>query len=161
MKLLQFLLLYYWLKSKLFKRREVKPSASLGRKDGKPAGFITAKLQEAPKFSTMSEGEKTAFVMVGLIIGLGILQSLSKTSGPEGRNGLPPFVERLFSPLVKEEDLECVMGDLHEGYLEKLERLPAARAMLWLYSQVFRSVWPLARAAARDKLLSWLRQEIR
>jgi hypothetical protein len=161
MKTLQFLLLYYWLKLQLFRPRKVKREVSLSRKDREAMGLITTKLKELPNFSTMSDGEKNAFLFLGLIIGFGLLKSISMISGSAGRNELPPFVERLFSLLLKEEDLECMLGDLHEEYQEKLKTLDVVRAKVWLYWQIFNSAWSLACEAARVKLYSWLRQGIR
>lgn len=161
MNTLRFLMLYCWLKLQLLRRRKVKQRVSLSRKDYEAAELITAKLKELPKFSNMSEGEKTAFLVIGLLIGVAIFQSISKTSGSKSQNDLPPFVERLFSFLLKEEDLESMIGDLHEEYQEKLETLDIARAKVWLYWQVFNSAWSLARELTRAKIFSWLQQGIR
>lgn len=160
MKTLQFLLLYYWLKSQLLRWLKVKPKVSLSREDPEAVDLTTAKLKETLKLSNLSESEKATLVVVALIIGFAIFQSLSKASGSKGRNGLPTFVEPLLSRLLNAEYLECVIGDLHEGYRERLELLPEMKAKFWLYEQVFRSVWPLAQKAARDKLFSWLRSRI-
>lgn len=161
MNTLRFLLLYCWLKLQLLKQRKVRQRVSFGRKDYEAAGLITTKLKELPKFSTMSDGEKNAFLMVGLVIGLALFQSMSKRSGSKSQSELPPFVEHLFSLLLNEEDLESMIGDLHEEYQEKLETLDVVRAKVWLYWQVFNSAWSLAREVTRAKIFSWLRQGIR
>src|SRR3712207_4456535 len=93
MNTLRFLLLYCWLKLQLLKQRKVRQRVSLSRKDYEAAGLITTKLKELPKFSTMSDGEKNAFLLVGLVIGLALFQSISKRSGSKSQSELPPFVE--------------------------------------------------------------------
>lgn len=161
MNTLRLLLLYCWVKLQFFTPRKVKRKASLSREERQAAELITAKLKETPKFSAMSEAEKTAFIIFGIIIGVGLLKSLSKTTGSTGRKELPRITQRIFVRLLKDEDLECLIGDLLEEYQEKVERVSVERAKLWLYWQICHSILPLALEAARAKLYSWLHQGVR
>jgi hypothetical protein len=108
---------------------------------------------------SLTKEEKDFALLVGFVVVLLFLQHKITSSRDQSSKGvIPPSAERLLSSLLSEEQSECLMGDLHEEYEMLKEEIGPVRAKLWVYRQVYKSVWPLAREAAKAKLSYWLGQ---
>lgn len=157
MKRLQLLALYFWLKIQASEWRRARRGITdycVHRKTAK-CNAVEVKLNPRP----FTKDEKDFTLLVVLIVGLWFLQSLTKSSrNQSSRGAVPPSAERLLSSLILGEHGECLIGDLQEEYEVLEEEIGSVRAKIWVYRQVFKSVWPLAREAARAMLSYWLGQ---
>jgi hypothetical protein len=78
----------------------------------------------------------------------------------------PPLnAEFVLHLLLKKEEQDAVIGDLLERYANKYKRLGKSRADIWFYTEVGRSLWPLAKrfAAKAIKIAvvgEWIRRMI-
>jgi len=78
-------------------------------------------------------------------------------AGPNAQPKSPACAEFLLRLLLRQSDVDAIIGDLTEMYDQRLASYGECRARLWFYSQVALSIWPLLTRAISTK---WLRRLI-